>query len=87
MTAMPDSFAEVQAIIVRLMGLDRSRVTPQARFREDLQADSLDLIEIVLIFEDRLGLEIPYRDYRRIQSTVGEAVEFFDANKVEGRQE
>ena len=70
---MADTFAEVKAIIVDLLGADESKVVPEARFREDLEADSLDLVELIMAFEDKFGGEISDEDAQKIQ-TVGEAV-------------
>lgn len=72
---MADVFEEVKAIIVDLLGVDESKVTPEARFREDLEADSLDLVELIMALEDKFGAEIPDEEAQKI-STVGEAVEY-----------
>ena len=62
---MADTYAEVKKIIVDLLGADESKVTPEARFREDLEADSLDLVELIMAFEDKFGAEIrTIIDYR-----------------------
>jgi len=68
-------FERVKAIIVDLLGVDPDQVTPQASFREDLLADSLDLVELVMVLENAFGIEIPDEDALMIQ-TVGEAVEY-----------
>ena len=52
---MTDTFTEVQVIIVDLLGVDESKVTPDARFREDLEADSLDLVELIMEIEEEDG--------------------------------
>ena len=74
---MADTLTEVQAIIVDLLGVDESKITPEARFREDLEADSLDLVELIMAFEDKFGGEISDEDAQNI-STVGEAVKYID---------
>ncbi len=74
---MADTYAEVQNIIVDLLGIDESKVTPEARFREDLEADSLDLVELIMAFEEKFGGEISDEDAQKI-TTVGEAVEYID---------
>jgi acyl carrier protein len=74
---MADTFAEVKAIIVDLLGADESKVVPEARFREDLEADSLDLVELIMAFEDKFGGEISDEDAQKIQ-TVGEAVKYIE---------
>jgi acyl carrier protein len=75
-----NTFEEVKAIIVDLLGTDPSKVTPEARFREDLEADSLDLVELIMAFEDKFGGEISDEDAQKI-TTVGEAVQYLDAHR------
>ena len=74
---MSDTFTEVKEIIVDLLGVDESKVTPEARFREDLEADSLDLVELIMAFEDKFGGEISDEDAQQI-TTVGEVVTYID---------
>jgi acyl carrier protein len=74
---MSDTFSEVQAIIVELLGVDEDKVTMDARFREDLEADSLDLVELIMAFEDKFGGEISDEDAQSI-TTVGEAVKYIE---------
>ena len=52
---MADTFDKVKKIIVDLLGVDPDKVTPEARFREDLGADSLDLVELIMEFEEQFG--------------------------------
>ena len=78
---MADTFTEIQVIIVDLLGVDESKVTPDARFREDLEADSLDLVELIMAFEDKFGGEISDEDAQQI-STVGDAVTYIDERMV-----
>jgi acyl carrier protein len=77
---MADTFAEIKKIIVDLLGVDEAKVTPKARFREDLEADSLDLVELIMAFEDKFGTEISDEAAQKI-TTVGEAVTYIDSNK------
>jgi acyl carrier protein len=77
---MADTFAEVKKIIVDLLGSDESKVTSEARFREDLEADSLDLVELIMAFEDKFGAEISDEAAQKI-TTVGEAVSYIDSHK------
>jgi acyl carrier protein len=70
-------YAEVKDIIVELLGVDEDKVTMEASFREDLEADSLDLVELIMAFEDKFGGEISDEDAQSI-STVGEAVKYID---------
>jgi acyl carrier protein len=74
---MADTFTEVKEIIVDLLDADESKVTPTARFREDLEADSLDLVELIMAFEDKFGGEISDDDAQKI-TTVGEAVNYIE---------
>ncbi len=74
---MADTFEEVKAIIVDLLGVDAEKVAKDASFREDLEADSLDLVELIMAFEDKFGGEISDEDAQKI-STVGEAVQYIE---------
>mgnify|MGYP001817834581 CR=1 FL=1 len=74
---MSDTFTEVKEIVVDLLGVDESKVTLNARFREDLEADSLDLVELIMAFEDKFGGEISDEDAQSI-TTVGEAVNYIE---------
>lgn len=69
----------VQNIVVDLLGVEAERVIPTARFREDLEADSLDLVELIMAFEEEFGGEITDDDAQRI-TTVGEAVSYIQEN-------
>jgi len=77
--AETDTFTEIQGIIVDLLGAEDSKVTLDARFREDLEADSLDLVELIMAFEEKFGGEISDEDAQKI-TTVGQAVEYIDSN-------
>jgi len=72
---MSDTFEEIKTIIVDLLGVDEEKVTLDARFREELEADSLDLVELIMAFEDKFGGEISDEDAQGI-TTVGEAVKY-----------
>ena len=74
-------YNKVKAIIVDLLGVDESKITPEARFREDLEADSLDLVELIMKFEDVFGAEISDEEAQKIV-TVGDAVNFVEAQKA-----
>ena len=78
---MADTFEEVKEIIVDLLNVDESKVTPEARFREDLEADSLDLVELIMAFEDKFGGEISDEDAQKI-STVGEVIQYINDHMV-----
>ncbi|NJD59320.1 MAG: acyl carrier protein [Anaerolineales bacterium] len=72
-------FDKVKAIIIDLLGVDESKVTLEARFREDLEADSLDLVELIMKFEDEFGGEISDKEAQEIK-TVGQAVDYLQAH-------
>jgi len=74
-----DVFERVKRIIVDQLGVDESKVTMDARFRQDLEADSLDLVELIMAFEEEFGGEISDEDAQKI-TTVGEAVEYLKAH-------
>jgi len=76
---MSDTYEAVQGIIVELLGVDESKVAPEARFREELEADSLDLVELIMAFEEKFGGEISDEDAQKI-TTVGEAVTYIDTH-------
>ena len=67
----------VKEIIVEQLGVDEGDVTPAAKFIEDLGADSLDTVELVMAFEEEFDIEIPDEDAEKI-STVGDAVNYID---------
>lgn len=74
---MAETFEDVKGIIVELLGVDGEKVTKDAKFREDLEADSLDLVELIMAFEEKFGGEISDEDAQKI-TTVGEAVAYID---------
>ena len=74
---MAETFGDVKGIIVELLGVDAEKVTNEAKFREDLEADSLDLVELIMAFEEKFGGEISDEDAQKI-TTVGEAVGYID---------
>jgi len=74
---MADTIEDVRTIIVELLGVDAEKVVPEAKFREDLEADSLDLVELIMAFEEKFGGEISDEDAQQI-TTVGEAVTYID---------
>ncbi len=68
---------QVKKIIVEQLGVDEEEVTPDASFVDDLGADSLDTVELVMAFEEEFGCEIPDDAAEQIQ-TVGDAVKFLE---------
>ena len=70
---------KVKDIIVEELGVEREKLTSDASFMEDLGADSLDTVELVMAFEEEFGIEIPDDAAETIQ-TYGDAVKFIEAN-------
>ncbi len=66
---------KIQEITADRLGVDESDVTPDASFREDLEADSLDLVELIMELEEQFGMEIPDEEAEKI-TTVEEAVDY-----------
>ncbi|MGD8457715.1 MAG: acyl carrier protein [Anaerolineales bacterium] len=77
---MSDVFAEVTEIIVDLLGVDAGKIKPESRFREDLEADSLDIVELIMAMEDKFGSEISDEDAQKL-TTVGEVVKYIEDRK------
>lgn len=72
-------FERVKEIIVDQLGVDEEEVTPEATFIDDLGADSLDIVELIMAFEEEFDMEIPDEDAEKIV-TVGDAVEYIREN-------
>jgi len=66
---------KIREITVDRLGVDENEVTPEASFREDLEADSLDLVELIMELEEQFGMEIPDEEAEKI-TTVEEAVDY-----------
>ena len=71
---------KVKSIIVEQLGVDEEEVTPDASFVDDLGADSLDTVELVMAFEEEFDLEIPDEDAEKI-ATVGDAISYIKENQ------
>lgn len=80
---MADTFERVKKIVVDLLGVEPDKVTPGARFREDLEADSLDLVELIMEFEEQFGGTISDDAAQQIR-TVGQAVDYIEQHMVAG---
>ncbi len=78
---MADIEAKVKEIIMNKLGVDEGQVTPAASFTNDLGADSLDTVELVMEFEKAFNLQIPDEDAEKI-STVGDAVKYIQAKQA-----
>lgn len=75
---MNDTEERVRAIIIDLLGVDEDQIVPEARFREDLEADSLDLVELIMAFEEEFEGEISDEEAQKI-TTVGEAINYINS--------
>ena len=74
---MSDIFETVKEVSVEILGVDASAVTPEASFADDLDADSLDLVEFVMALEERLDVTVPEEELEDIK-TVGDAVRLLE---------
>ena len=72
---------KVKEIIVEQLGVNPEQVTPTASFIEDLGADSLDIVELVMAFEEEFGVEIPDDDAAEKIATVGDATRYIDEHR------
>jgi len=73
----------VKEIIVEQLGVDAAQVTPQAKFVDDLGADSLDTVELVMALEEEFSIEIPDEDAEKITS-VGDAISYINDHGDKG---
>ena len=71
---------KVKGIIVEQLGVDESEVTPEAHFIDDLGADSLDTVELVMALEEEFGVEISDEDAEKIQ-TVGDVIKYIEEHQ------
>ncbi len=70
----------LKKLIAEQLGVDESRVVPSASFTDDLDADSLDLVELIMSLEEEFGVEIPDEEAEKI-STVGDALQYLQAQQ------
>ena len=77
---MSEVEAKVKKIVVDHLGVDEAKVTPDAKFIDDLGADSLDTVELVMAFEEEFGVEIP-DDAAETIITVQNAIDYLEKNK------
>jgi acyl carrier protein len=77
---MSEVETQVKQIVVDHLGIDDSKVTPESKFIDDLGADSLDTVELVMAFEEKFGIEIPDDAAETIQ-TVQNAIDFIQSKK------
>ena len=69
----------VRDLVVEQLGVSEDQVTPQASFGDDLKADSLDTVELVMAFEEEFGIDIPDEDAEKIM-VVGDAIKYLEEN-------
>ncbi len=79
---MADNASKVKDIIEKELGVEREKLTNEASFIEDLGADSLDIVELVMEFEKEFNIDIPDEDAEKLR-TVGHAIQYLDS-KVQG---
>ena len=79
-TVMSEVASKVTEIIVGKLGVDAAEVVPAASFTNDLGADSLDTVELIMEFEKEFGISIPDEDAEKI-GTVGDAITYIEAKK------
>tara|TARA_B100001173_G_C15733366_1_gene439569 strand:+ start:377 stop:610 length:234 start_codon:yes stop_codon:yes gene_type:complete len=77
---MSEVESQVKQIVVDHLGIDEGKVTPQSKFIDDLGADSLDTVELVMAFEEKFGIEIPDDAAETIQ-TVQNAIDYINSKK------
>jgi acyl carrier protein len=77
---MADIASRVKAIVVDKLGVDESEVTTEASFTNDLGADSLDTVELIMEFEKEFNIAIPDDQAEKI-ATVGEAIQYIESNE------
>ncbi len=78
---MSDTLSKVQSIVAEQLGVEVSEVKPEASFANDLGADSLDTVELVMALEEEFGVDIPDEDAEGI-ATVQNAVDYIDSKKA-----
>jgi acyl carrier protein len=73
-------FERIKEVLVERLSVEEADITEEANFQEDLDADSLDLVEMIMELEDQFGLKIPDEDAQKIQ-TVGQAVDYVTSHQ------
>jgi acyl carrier protein len=78
----PEMVERLKKIVAEQLGVDESKIVPSARFTDDLNADSLDLVEMIMSLEEEFGIEIPDEDAEKIV-VVQDAIDYIDAHSQE----
>ena len=73
-------YERVKEVLVEQLGIDEGEITEEASFQEDLDADSLDLVELIMELDDQFGIKISDEDAQKIQ-TVGQAVDYVTSHQ------
>jgi acyl carrier protein len=74
--------SRLKKIVAEQLGVDEAKIVPSARFSDDLNADSLDLVEMIMSLEEEFGVEIPDEDAEKIL-TVQDAIDYIDTHSTE----
>ena len=77
--ASPEMETRLKKIVAEQLGVDEEKIVPSARFSDDLNADSLDLVEMIMSLEEEFGVEIPDEDAEKIL-TVGDAMDYIESH-------
>ena len=77
---MSEHYNKIKEIIIDKLGIDDGKITMEAKFIDDLGADSLDTVELIMQFEEEFGIEIPYEEAEGLLS-VGQAIDYI-TNKL-----
>ena len=80
MASRDEVFERVKELLAEQLGVDENEITEEASFQEDLDADSLDLVELIMELEDQFGMKISDDDAQKIQ-TVGQAVDYVSSHQ------
>ena len=80
MATREEIYDQIKDVLVEQLGADESQITEEASFQDDLDADSLDLVELIMELEDQFGVKISDEDAQGIQ-TVGQAVDYINAHQ------